>query len=48
MGHQWIALENLSSLLMNDPVCDLNRAVIEKLAGLCVNKEFKQKINRFL
>lgn len=48
MGHQWIALENLSSLLMNDSVCDLNRAVIEKLAGLCDNKEFKQKIKRFL
>lgn len=48
MGHQWIALENLSSLLMNDPVCDLNRAAIEKLARLCDNKEFEQKIKRFL
>ncbi len=48
MGHQWIALEKLVSLLLNDPVCDLNRPAIERLAGLCDNKEFEQKIKRFL
>lgn len=48
MGHQWVALENLSSLLMIDPVCDLNRAAIEKLVGLCDNKELEQRIKRFL
>lgn len=48
MGHQWIALGNLFSLLLNDSVCDLNRPAIEKLAGLCDNKEFEQKIKDFL
>lgn len=32
IGHQWMVLENLVTLLFNDSLCDMNRPVIEKLA----------------